>query len=41
MMPTKPTAEFDVANNAYADGTCVAIKIPTMWAYAYSGSRCR
>ena len=30
-----------VASNAYGDGKCVKIKVPTMWAYAYSGGNCR
>ena len=30
-----------VASNAYADGKCVKIKLPIMWAYAYSGGYCK
>jgi hypothetical protein len=30
-----------VATNAYGDGRCVKIKVPTMWAYAYSGGNCK
>ena len=29
-----------VANNAYGDGKCVKIKVPTFWASAYSGGYC-
>lgn len=29
-----------VAGNVYADGHCVKIKIPTLWAYGYSGGYC-
>lgn len=30
-----------VASNAYGDGKCAKIKIPIMWAYAYSGGYCK
>ena len=30
-----------VASNAYGDGKCVKIKMPIMWAYAYSGGNCK
>ena len=30
-----------VASNAYGDGKCVKIKLPTMLAYAYSGGYCK
>lgn len=30
-----------VAGNAYGDGKCVKIKVPTFWAYAYSGGYCK
>jgi hypothetical protein len=30
-----------VASNAHGEGRCVKIKIPTFWAYAYSGGHCR
>jgi hypothetical protein len=30
-----------VAGNAYSDGKCVKIKVPTMWAYAYAGGYCK
>jgi hypothetical protein len=29
-----------VAGNADGDGKCIKIKVPTMWAYAYSGGNC-
>ena len=29
-----------VAGNAYADGKCIKIKLPYMWAYSYSGGYC-
>ena len=30
-----------VAGNAYGDGKCVKIKVPTFWASAYSGGDCK
>ena len=30
-----------VASNAYSDGNCIQIKVPTMWASAYSGGYCK